>query len=137
METKAQKTKPDLSKEEACSSSEHFSCIISKKSADLIRNQAEYYGVSDGQALESLISVNSVSDPKLAAVLGIMNINHIIRYQSGENQLLTMSIIAGAIIGEITTTGKTLDEAINEAVKNIHELRRIIDNMKKEKDEDY
>lgn len=71
--------------------------------------------------------------PELAAVLSIMNINHTIKNKNEEKQIRTMFIIAGALISSIVNTNKyTVDEAVNKAVENLNEFRRIVDDMKKE-----
>lgn len=122
--------------EESRLSFEFFSSIISKESADFIRRQAKHHGISEGQALENLISTNRVNDPELAAVLGMMHISHLIKNQSIEQKNRAMFIIAGALIGNIVNTNKyVLKEAVDETIKNLNEFRRIVDNMKNEKDE--
>lgn len=122
--------------EAGCSEFEFFNCFITKKTANFIRRQAEYYGTNEGLTLENLLECCSVKDPELAAVLSIMNINHITKDQTDEQKIRAMFIVAGALINHIINIGKyTLDEALHETENNFHEFRRVVDAINKANEE--
>lgn len=84
-------------------------------------------------------NINDVFDnnPELAAVSSVMDLEFAIRNQSEDDQIKTMLIIAAAMTDNIIGTGKyTFDGIMNEIRKNQGIVKRIIDRMKEEDDEE-
>lgn len=118
---------------EVYSKYEFFICRLSKRTANFLRRQAEMHGISTGRALENLLDGYPVDDPEDSAIMGVMNVNYITKKQTEEQKIRANFIIAGALINDIIETGKyTTDEALHETAKNLHEFKRIIEDIYKE-----
>lgn len=108
-----------------------------KKTADFIRCQAKHYGISKGMALENMLDGCPVDEPDLGAVLSVINVEFILKNQTEEQKTQAMFIVAGALLQYIIETNKyTVDEALEETVKNLHEFRRIVNDISKKANEE-
>lgn len=106
-------------------------CFVKYETAKIIMQSCDYHGFTIGEVLDSIIGMNIINDPDLAAAVSILYVQTVYSSQNVEQKIRTMIIIMGAFMKNILLSRTyTFDEAVEEIRTNLDELRNILNRMR-------